>query len=139
MNKFVQKRTKLFLIATWTFIAALFADGSNLDDLFPGTLVIHSDEDNLSGCVFELETPSQGTTPSQSPSIPQIPQLPKGSKQVPIPTIRVIFDQDSPSLTGESLESDGSFSLLFPDEQQVVYHCPIFAESLYIKFCTFLI
>ena len=46
MNKIAQNKSKFFLAFVWLFLAATFADGANLDDLLPGFIVVHSDEDN---------------------------------------------------------------------------------------------
>lgn len=98
---FVKSRSLLFHSAAWFFIATLFCDGSNLDDLFLAGAVLHDDSEivgavmgehdrvTFSGC-WELHSTTGLTKVRHSPSLSH-------------PLVRVIIDQDSPSLAADGL------------------------------------
>jgi hypothetical protein len=136
MNKFAQSGSKIFLGLIWLFLAALFADGANLDDLFPGIVVVHSDEDNATQTESELLTPLATRTPVHSHSLPQYPQKKEDSQ--PTPPLRIIYDQDSDSLAANPVSLAESFIPL-PPETPVEYESATSVQSLYLLNCTLLI
>jgi hypothetical protein len=136
MNKFAQNKSKIFLAFVWLFLAATFADGANLDDLLPGFIVVHSDEDNATQTESELLTPSATKTPVHSHSLPQ--PLQKKEDSQPTPPLRIIYDQDSDSLAAAPVPLAESFVPLLP-ETLVEYESAASAHSLYLLNCTLLI
>ena len=136
MNKFVQSKSKLFLALIWIFLASMFADGANLDDLLPGFIVVHSDEDNATQTESELLTSSTTKTPVHSHSLPQSP-LKKEDSQ-PTTPLKIIYDQDSDSLAAAPVPLAESFVPL-PPQTLIEYESTISVHSLYLLNCTLLI
>ena len=136
MNKFTSNKSIIFLAISWLFIAALFADGANLDDLIPGTVVVHSDEDNDTQTDYDLLVNVISNTPVRSHSLPQHSQKP----ETPPPTtpVRIIYDQDSDSLAANPVLASESFVML-PPEAQVSIDSIKPTHSLYLRNCTLLI
>jgi len=104
MNRFATSRSLSFRIVAWLFLAALFCDGANLDDLLPGSVVLHDDADVMS---CGVAGPGVGAL-SQAAGSPV-----RGASTLTLPVqfpsqmrglVRVIVDQDSPSLTAMSCE-----------------------------------
>ncbi len=135
MNKFTKNKSQIFFAVCWLFIASLFADGANLGDLVPGTVVVHSDEDNDSQTDYDLLVSVSNNTPVPSHSLPQHSQ-----KQTPQPTtaLRIIYDQDSDSLAANPVLASESFVML-PPETQVCFESIKPTHSLYLLNCTLLI
>jgi hypothetical protein len=50
MFRFVKSGSVLFQFLSWLFVASLFCDGANLDDLFHGVSVLHDDFEIGAGC-----------------------------------------------------------------------------------------
>jgi len=48
MNRFVQRRSCLFLVVMWMFVTTVFADAANIDDIFCPT-VLHDDGEVTEG------------------------------------------------------------------------------------------
>lgn len=136
MNKFTRNRSKIFFAISWLFIAALFADGANLDDLIPGTIVVHSDEDNDSQTDSQLLAHVANDVPVQSQSLPQHRQ----NQAAPQPTtpVRIIYDQDSDSLAANPVLASEA-SVMLPPETHVSVESIIPTHSLYLRNCTLLI
>ena len=136
MNRFTSNKSIVFFAISWLFIAALFADGANLDDLIPGTIVVHSDEDNDSQTDADLLVNVRSTAPVRSHSLPQHPQ----KQETPQPTtpVRIIYDQDSDSLAANPVLASES-SVLLPPEVQVSVESIQPTHSLYLRNCTLLI
>ena len=105
MNKFVQRRSWRFLLTAWVFLASLFADSANLDDLFSSNYVLHDDDQVCSDA---------------SPSIPQnqYPDAPQPSK-VPEKNVQIVIDQDSPGLASDPLGPPPTIVSLFVLDEQV--------------------
>ena len=80
MNRFVKRRSRLFLIVSWAFAATMFADAANLDDIFSSNYVIHDDDD--------------ASAPSASIPFHDSASNPLPEKAPPSP-VRIILDQDS--------------------------------------------
>jgi hypothetical protein len=138
MNKFVKSGAKLSVLITWIFIATLFADGANLDDLFSDAVVIHSDEDSISQYAFGLVTPPPESALPIEHLPPQVPQKQDNPKKAPAAPGRIVFDQDSPSLAANTTISPDSISL-FPQLTQQFYQSPSLGQSLNVLLCTLLI
>jgi hypothetical protein len=136
MNKFTQSKSKVYLALGWLFLAALFADGANLDDLLPGTIVVHSDEDNDSQTESQLLVPVSNNAPIQSHSLPQHSQ----KQETPQPTtpLRIVYDQDSDSLAADPMPVAQSSIALHPGTQ-VEYESVTSPQILYLLHCTLLI
>lgn len=136
MNKFSTNKSKIFFALSWLFIAALFADGANIDDLLPGIVVVHSDEDNAAQTEAELLTALPAKTPVRSHSLPQYPQ--KKADSQPTSPLRIIYDQDSDSLAANPVSLAESFIPL-PPETPVEYESASSVHSLYLVNCSLLI
>ena len=136
MNKFTKNKSKIFFAVCWLFIAAMFSDGANLDDLIPGTIVVHSDEDNDTQTDYDLLVNVHDNSPVRSQSLPQHPK--KQETPQPTTTLRVIYDQDSDSLAAAPVSLAESFVPLLP-ETLVEYESTTSAHSLYLLNCTLLI
>ena len=124
MNRFVKRRSRLLLILGWAFAATLFADAANLDDIFSSNYVIHDDDD--------ASTPPIGI-PSHDGSAPQSPV------QSPPSPVRLILDQDSPSLAADSETATLTFQALPSGEDAAPYEHVITASALHIRLRTLLI
>ena len=136
MNRFAERKSVVFLVLIWAFLAALFADGANLDDLLPGTVVVHSDEDNATQTEAELLTALPSKAPVRSHSLPRLPQ--KKDENQPTPPLRIIYDQDSDSLAADPVSLAETFVPL-PPESPVAYESATRTNSLYLLNCTLLI
>jgi hypothetical protein len=136
MNKFTANKSKIFFAICWLFIAAMFSDGANLDDLIPGTVVVHSDEDNDTQTDYDLLVNVSNDTPVHAQSLPQHPQ--KQETPQPTTTLRIIYDQDSDSLAANPVLASES-SVMFPPETQVAIESVIPTYSLYLRNRTLLI
>ncbi len=136
MNKFTSNKSIIFLAVSWLFIVALFADGANLDDLIPGTIVVHSDEDNDTQTDYDLLVNVPNDIPVHAHSLPQHPQ--KQETPQPTTTLRIIYDQDSDSLAANPVLASES-SVMLPPETQVAIESVIPTYSLYLRNRTLLI
>jgi len=124
MNRFVKRKSHLFLFVAWSFAATMFADAANLDDIFSSNYVIHDDDDAWAPPppipVHDCASPqSQGKTP-------------------PAP-VRLILDQDSPSLPAEYDASSLVAHSLLSREKTVSYVMVFAVDALHIKFRSLLI
>lgn len=136
VNTVSQTKSKIVLATLWLFIAALFADGANVDDLIPGTVVAHSDEDNASQANSQLLRAVPDVLPIHSHSLPQ--PLPKQKTPQPKASLRIVYDQDSDSLAANSnLASEAS--TLFPHQEDFAICTRLHDEALHLKLCTLLI
>ncbi len=136
MNKFTSNKSIIFFAICWLFIVALFADGANLDDLIPGTVVVHSDEDNDTQTDYDLLVNVPNNTPVHEHSLPQHPQ--KQETPQPTTTLRIIYDQDSDSLAANPVLASESFVML-PPQTPVYFESQKQTHSLYLLNCTLLI
>ncbi len=139
MNRFAQSRSVAFILLTWVFAACLFADGANLDDLFPRNLVLHDDEDVVSQDAMESTVWAASTSPGLVHPVRQL-SVPGGpSKQNQDTPGRVVVDQDSPSLAADHLLG-AIFEETGADRSEKYYHVPVIAAGhLYLRLCTLLI
>ncbi len=124
MNRFVKRRSHLFFFVAWAFAATLFADAANLDDIFSSNYVIHDDDD---ACV------PPGPIPTHDCGAPQTQ-----GKTPPAP-VRLILDQDSPSLAAEYDASSLVGESVLSAEKAVSYEMVFAVDALHIKFRSLLI
>jgi hypothetical protein len=124
MNRFVKSRSRLFLIVSWAFAATMFADAANLDDIFSSNYVVHDDD--------EAWAPP-GPIPSQDNATPPSPD------KAPTSPVRLILDQDSPSLAAESDASSLVGQSMFSGEKTVSYEMVFAVGALHIKLRALLI
>ena len=140
MNRFAKGSSILFMVLTWVFAGALFADGANLDDLFPSNLVIHDDEDVVSAAAMESTVWSASTSSSGTHSVRQDPVKGAASRQDrdSIPG-RVVVDQDSPSLAAEHLIGNIFTATISQGETKAAQELILFTGELHLRFCSLLI
>ena len=124
MNRFVKRRSRLFLIVSWAFAATLFADAANLDDIFSSNYVIH-DDDAASAPYGAIPSPDRSSPDSQG--------------KFPPSPVRLILDQDSPSLAAESDASSLVGQSMFSGEKTVSYEMVFAVNALHIKLRALLI
>jgi len=101
MNRFAKSGSLLLQVVTWIFALTLFCDAANLDDLFSGTIVLHDDDEVLAPDVISgggaAELLCQDNAPSGAAH--EIRQ----SAEFPRTPVRIVVDQDSPSLAADGL------------------------------------
>ncbi len=135
MNRFVSAQSILFLVLAWTLTATLFADGANLDDLFSGTIVLHDDDEATAPDAFL----AQAAAPQH-----HAPTAPKhhgssDSKQVPGTPVRVIVDQDSPSLAADTRLETIFEAVHAATSTLMIHRTPPARDALHLQLCTLLI
>ena len=121
----------------WCFVVALFCDGANLDDLIAGSIVLHEDDE-----VYATELGAHGGINfpvswehQRSIGASAVRQSAPSSRT----TVRIILDQDSPSLaTGHVHLGYGLFPLL-KDSSPVSFDSELPTELLYLQFRSLLI
>ena len=124
MNRFVKGRSHLFFFVAWAFAATLFADAANLDDIFSSNYVVHDDDDAWAP-PGPIPTHDCGTPHSQG-------------KTPPAP-VRLILDQDSPSLAAEYDASSLVAQSMLSGEKVVSYEMVFAVDALHIRFRSLLI
>ncbi len=139
MNRFIAQRSALFVVVTVVFVAALFADGANLDDLCPGAIILHDDDEVAVPANFGLDAqPGPGAAHRHS-AFPSPHSRHGDSKSSPAAPVRVVVDQDSPSLQAEwrlgMTSEPGDAAGCVP----AAYHAPPAPGALHLRFCTLLI
>lgn len=122
MNRFVVRRSRFFLFVAWAFAATLFADSANLDDIFSSNYVIHDDD-----AATAPPLPSHEGAPGQTPD------------KAPAPPVRLILDQDSPSLAAEYDASSLVAQSTLSGENAVTYEMVFAVDALHIKLRSLLI
>lgn len=124
MNRFVKGGSRLVIFMAWVFAATMFADAANLDDIFSSNYVIHDDD------------------AASAPPAP-IPSHEGGSAQSPVKSppspVRLILDQDSPSLAAESDASSLIDGTLLAGEKASSYEMFFAIDGLHIKLHSLLI
>jgi hypothetical protein len=123
MNRFVARRSLLFFIATGLIAVGLFADGINLDDLLPGSYVVHDDDDNPFGAGYSASP----VLPAAPAARHQIPCQHQGNPQSKDShsshvLLQIVFDQDSPSLASDPLAIQVTDPMFLSDRQQIAAH-----------------
>lgn len=129
MNRFVKSGSRLFPFVSWIFLGSLFADSANLDDIFASNYVIHDDEDVASALVQKIPTSRQESDHSGGPQAGSHPDQ----------TVRVIVDQDSPSLPAEADASTLVGETFSYEPDSAAYETTHTGEPLHIKLRTLLI
>ena|GEM_PF-1998612 len=125
MNKFVDKRSRLYFLISWIFLVSLFADSANLDDLFSSNYVIHDDDEVCSDLPASIPC-------DQSPGVPQ-------SQKAPEKKVLVVVDQDSPALASDPLGPPSTFVSLFLLDEQPCVTSFSSSDPIYLLHCTLLI
>ena len=124
MNRFAKSGTRFFLTFAWFVVATLFADSANLDDLFTSNYVVHDDD----------EVASADQQPQNIP-----PDSQQHPDKAPAHPVRVIVDQDSPSLAADTDAFTLVAGTLFSEQITVAYETVRTGDCLYIKYRTLLI
>ncbi len=138
MNRFVSRRSSLFFLLAWLLITALTGDAFNLDDLIPGTFVIHDEDDCLSVDQIVLNHGSLSTAPVHHPgTIAPIKAANGGATKNSHATLAI--DQDSPSLANDPLGPVPLESVLCVDEYVTSQESVTSSEPLHLLHCTLLI
>ena len=118
------------------FVAAFLADSANLDDLIPGTIVVHSDDDNAVETDSNLLENAPLCQPVQSHALP-LQHSANEERRAKSP-VRIIYDQDSGSLAArQTATSESPIALL--SEIQSRIHSAHAVQTLYLLHCSFLI
>jgi hypothetical protein len=125
MNYFVQKRSGLFLLTAWVFLASLSADSANLDDLFSSNFVVHDDDEV---CSYALSPISQDL----SPGVPRPSNVPGKRGQL-------VVDQDSPALASDPLGPPSMIASLFLLHEKVSSASFSSSDPFYLLHCALLI
>jgi hypothetical protein len=125
MSQFASNRSAMFLIVVWSFLFALFADAANLDDILSSASVLHDDD--------EVTSTQCQTGPSEAHSAQET------NHKVPAPPLRVIIDQDSPSLAAEYDLVAIAVTPGFCDCRVTAVDAGFSSSDLHIKFRTLLI
>lgn len=132
---FSRRTSKSRIVAgiIWIFVAAYVFDATNLEDLIPGTFVMHPDSDesvrtpDASPSDTLLTVPATLTSPYATAA--------QSSKR---PTLRIIIDQDSFSLGAEQLVAT-TCSTVLSEEHRLPLRSYRSAPSLYLLNCTLVI
>jgi hypothetical protein len=132
MNRFLVSRSLLLHFATWLFIALFSCDEVNVADLCPGFFVLHDDDDIAAGssvaCCGSVQ--ARCNAPQESSCAPRVKQ----SGPLARFGVRVLIDQDSPSLAaGECRTVFGSLVSL-PDASMSDSDGPPPTELLHLRF-----
>ncbi len=130
----IRGKLKSFLLlgTVWAFVGMYFIDAANLDDLLPGAIVIHPEANDSSPDGSTLGFTSDGRVPQKTQS-----KSHKNERTAPH-TLRVIVDQDSPSLAAESLVTTLTPTDL-PEDPIHVASSFTPSSSLYLLHCALLI
>jgi hypothetical protein len=125
MIRSLSHRPLLFGILAWACIIALSADFANLDDLLTTGVVLHEDQDVLSG-----DQGSHGST--EQAFVPVV------AKTLKLPACAVI-DQDSPSPAPDAESAVLPYGQVFIEPAPFTPLSPLTGEALYIKHQSLLI
>ena len=136
MGLFSCRNSRIPLLFAWLFVVAFLADSANLDDLIPGTIVLHSDEDNSLQSDSGLLENIPLNEPVQSHALPARHSA-KNERQAKGP-VRIIYDQDSDSLAAQpTLPSESC--VVLPSEIRVCVESAQTIRTLYLLHCSLLI
>ncbi len=135
IQTYFKLRSTSFALLSWIFIAAFMLDAANVEDLVLNNIVIHDDAD-----VISPPEPGLSTAPHVFPITGKLtpPKSGKNLQATSLPSIRVIYDQDSISLAPESAGEDLSMDLYLHESflDPVSYTS---CSSLYLLHCSLLI
>jgi len=137
MSRFVNSNSPLFQIVGWFFVATLFSDGANLDDIFLGSVVLHDDYEVIGadpGACAESSGLTWGVV-HESAGISGIRQSVAFLRN----PLRVIIDQDSLSLAADRFGNLFQIRCNLDDSPNVPIDCQLSSKPLYIRFCSLLI
>ena len=126
-------RFRLSVVLVVIFTVVYFIDAANLDDLLPDTVVFHPEANDEAFDGMSLGFTSDG--PSTQKTQPAPNQCDQSNKPQ---TLRIVIDQDSPSLAPEPLISMVS-SNVNPEEPIHIADSFTSSSSLYLLNCTLLI
>jgi hypothetical protein len=126
-------KSYLVLALIWVFIGAYFTDAANLDDLLPNTIVFHPEADDSSPDGTPLSFTGDGVIAQKAQSAPN-----QGDQSRKTKTLRIVIDQDSPSLAPEPLVSMVS-SKSIPENPIHITDPFTSSSSLYLLNCMLLI
>ncbi len=123
-----------FTIALWVFAATMFADAANVDDLLSGRVVFHDDESDAS-VPFMVASAGTSATGHADHGPFSLKKTGEG-KQL---TLRIVYDQDSPSLPADHIIArDLCFYL--PFDAPLLHAGAILShEAIHIRLCTLLL
>ncbi len=133
MIKLAKKASRVFQVGMWLFTAVTFADAANLDDLVADTVVIHDDQD------ADTQPALVADSAPQAANNPATHAARRDSSQSPVAPVRVVFDQDSPSLAADPAPLEGLLAVTPPEEPVPPHIARISCESLYLRLCTLLL
>ncbi len=139
MNRFVSHRSVFIIALVWVVAILLFADAANLDDLCSGTLVLHDDDEVTAPVSIGLSSWADHGGPNRSASLPLSHGEGSASKQQPATPVRVIVDQDSPSLAADWHLGAIFESINAADRVIALRVNPPVRDELFLRFCTLLI
>jgi hypothetical protein len=137
MFRFAKSGSVLFQVLCWLFLASLSGDAANLDDLLQNVVALHDDADIGIACaVSAAETllPLNSTSHLvQSMTADRLPgRYPPGG-------IRIVIDQDSPSLEGDGIRTGFESPFAGAAPRFGIREATTFADRLHILFRTLLI
>lgn len=137
MNRFVKSQSFVFQLAAWFFVATLFCDAANLDDLFTGSIVLHDDEEVIAAnlaCPVGSATQmygAQGIVKGSSGIRESAPLSPAH--------VRLIIDQDSPSLAAGQILIDFMSRCILENSPAASFESQLPIELRYLRFRSLLI
>ncbi len=122
----------LALGVIWLFLGAFLIDAANLDDLVPGNVVLHPDSDEES-----CDQPPVAYTPAAGQARTLSHDINRVGQSTPMHHVRLVIDQDSPSLAAESLVPSLPIDRIAEDTHRT---CESFrpTSSLYLLNCSLL-
>ena len=135
MRRFVTAHTLLSQVLMWFFIATLFSDEANLDDLVCGHLVLHDGDEVVHLGMNDGANPpmcwarccSTGATAlRQSLPLSQI-------------SVRIILDQDSPSATAVAFQTVSNSLPILEDSPTVSFDHELPVGLLHLRYHRLLI
>ncbi len=138
MNQFVSRRSWVYLMLAWILVSALAADAFNLDDLIPGAIVLHDDDDCLS--FTQLMTVGNHLQGASSPRHRTVSAkgTQSGTGSGNSHTILAI-DEDSPSLANDPLGPVPMESVLCADDFVISETAATPSNPIHLLNCTLLI
>jgi len=137
MNRFVKSGSPLLQAVIWIFAVTLFADAANLDDLCSGTIVLHDDDEVVTPDLLSFDGISDQVWRdfASSGAAHQIRQ----AAQFPRTPVRIVVDQDSPSLPADALPVAFRSTSLPDDSPAVTPGIQPATEHLHLRFHALLI
>jgi hypothetical protein len=133
MTKLAKKASLLFQVCMWVFTAVTFADAANLDDLFADTVVIHDDQDAETQPALVMDSAPHAANNAASHASRH------DSNKSPVAPVRVVFDQDSPSLAADPAPLETLLAVTPTEEPATPLTLRVFCESLHLRLCTLLL